>query len=212
VPATPENTAGPAPVPLTVWTTHSEPGNPLPSGIIGRILGAYSQPGDLVVTTSSIPDTVAGIVTAAGRAHRAVNTSGTADIPPWILLTRYPQGAGLLLDWQTSITDRTALAALYTDLAGLLRPGGILLTFIPDGPPTGADPLADTVAAALAAGLIYTQHLLTIHLPIPHSLLTPPLDSNWEPADEQTPSTSLPPLRIHSDLAVFTRPASRSSR
>jgi len=210
---TPAST-GPEPVPLTVWTTRDGDDDSLPADITRRILHSYTQPGDLVVTTSTIPTAAAEVCTTAGRRTRRANTLGTADIPPWILLRRYPAAVDLVLDQQTAITDRTTLADLYTDLTALLRPGGILLTVIPESSPPDplTDPLTDTVAAALDAGLTYTQHLLALRLPFPRSLLAPPVDGGWDPADDPTLPTPLPPLRIHADLAVFTRPAPRSSR
>ncbi|WP_205728842.1 hypothetical protein [Frankia sp. B2] len=208
---TPTST-GPEPVPLTVWTTRDS--DDLPAEITRRILDTYTQPGDLVVTTSTIPTRVADLCTAAGRRTRKAGTPGTADIPPPILLRRYPAAVDLVLDQQTAIADRTDLADLYAAMAALLRPGGILLTVLPEHsrPDLLADPLTDTVAAAMSAGLIYTQHLLTIRIPFPSGLLASPLDGYWDPADEPTLPAPLPPLRIHADLAVFTRPASRSSR
>ncbi|CAO5240323.1 hypothetical protein [Frankia sp. AgKG'84/4] len=195
---------GREPVPLTVWTTRTSSDEPFSADVLGRILDAYSRRGDLVLSATDVPPVAAGRCITAGRRHRTVNTRTGTDI-----LTGHRAGAAaLLLDLHTAATSRTTRAATYEKLAVLLRPAGILLIGIPALAFDGADPLTDTVAAARAAGLTYTQHLLTVGIPLPEGFLTPTV--GWDPADDPTLPSPLPPLRVHADIAVFTRPGRNS--
>ncbi|WP_152989888.1 hypothetical protein [Frankia sp. ACN1ag] len=194
------------PVPLTVWTTRAQGDEPFSEDILGRVLDAYSRRGDLVLSTTTVPPVVADRCITAGRRHRTVNTTADVDI----LTGRRRDAAALIVELHTSTASRTVRAAVYSRLAALLRPAGILLIGLPRSIPGGGDPLTDTVAAARSAGLTYTQHLLTVRIPLPDGFLTPPAD--WDPADDPTLPTPMPPLRAHADIAVFTRPAVRSSR
>ncbi len=197
---------GREPVPLTVWTTRAQSDELFSEDILGRVLDAYSRRGDLVLSTTTVPPVVADRCITAGRRHRTVNTTTEVDI----LTGHHLDAAALLVDLHTSTTSRTVRAAMYSRLAALLRPAGILLIGLPPSIPDGGDPLTDTVAAARSAGLTYTQHLLTVQIPLPDGILTPPAD--WDPAGDPTLPTPLPPLRVHADIAVFTRPTVRSSR
>ncbi|KJE22260.1 hypothetical protein FF36_03328 [Frankia torreyi] len=196
---------GREPVPLTVWTTRTQDDEPFSEDVLGRVLDAYSRRGDLVLSTTSVPPAVGDRCITAGRRHRTVNTTTEVDI----LTGHRLDAAALIVDLHTSTASRTVRAALYEKMAFLLRPAGILLIGLPPSIPDG-DPLTDTVAAARSAGLTYTQHLLTIRIPLPAGFLTPPAD--WDPAGDPTLPTPLPPLRVHADIAVFTRPTVRSSR
>ncbi|KJE20017.1 hypothetical protein FF36_05680 [Frankia torreyi] len=197
---------GREPVPLTVWTTHAQGDELFSEDVLGRVLDAYSRRGDLVLSTTSVPPVVGDRCITAGRRHRTVSTTTDTDI-----LTGHRLGAAaLIVDLHTSTASRTVRAAMYSRLAALLRPAGILLIGLPPSISDGGDPLTDTAAAACSAGLTYTQHLLAVRIPLPDGFLVPPAD--WDPADDPTLPTPLPPLRVHADIAVFTRPTVRSSR
>ncbi len=196
--------SGADPVPLTVWTTRATNTTQIPADILRRVLDTYTRPGDLVITTATAPPETADVCVATGRRHRSVNTEAKGEVPPWILVDRHPTAAALVLHVHIGTVNRTALAATYSILTELLRPGGILLTVLPL--PAPSDPLTGAVAAARGAGLHYLQHLLALQIPVPEGLLMPN-GAAWDPADDPTLPTPLPPLRLHTDIAVF-----RSSR
>ncbi|WP_085016475.1 hypothetical protein, partial [Frankia sp. KB5] len=103
--------------------------------------------------------------------------------------------ASLIIDRPPAATPESILADLST-LAGILRPGGYLLTV--HTPSGGAnDPLADTITAARAAGLRYLQHIIILTSPIRDGELS-------SLAENPRGGGLLEP--IHTDLAVFTHP------
>ena len=87
--------------------------------------------------------------------------------------------------------------ALFAACERLLRPGGILavITAGPDPGHTGA-----AAAAARAAGLLYTQHIVLLHAAVDGDRLDP-----GPTAHEGAPEGAV----VHSDLLVFTKPGSR---
>jgi len=99
-------------------------------------------------------------------------------------------------------TPETDPGVLYAAGQRVLRPGGLLVIITsaarePDGP-------AELIARARAAGLIYTQHIITVHAPIrgSHLAITARVPS-LHPGTRRADARNLP---IHSDLLVLTRP------
>jgi hypothetical protein len=87
----------------------------------------------------------------------------------------------------------------------VLTPGGILAVITASHAPDDGrltDPAGNTVAAARAAGLIYTQHIVLVHAAIRD--------------DHLDPGTTRPPGQpggspVHSDLLLFSKIGSRSA-
>ncbi|WP_018503443.1 hypothetical protein [Parafrankia discariae] len=178
-------------IPLTVWPT-TTPGIPgsLPAEAAARAIATFSNTGDLVI---GIDDT--GIlIGAADYLHRRYTALHRTATTPVITHCR-ERGAGLIID-HPPIAGPESLLSDLSMLAGLLRPGGYLLTV---HTPIGGvnDPLADTIIAARATGLRYLQHIIILTAPI-H-------DSELHPHTEGLSGGGLLEP-VHTDLAVFTRP------
>ncbi|WP_018504169.1 hypothetical protein [Parafrankia discariae] len=189
----PTRTDQPRIIPLTVWPT-TTPGIPgaLPPLAAARAIATFTHSGDLVI---GIDDT--GILTgAADHLHRRYTALHRTQNPTGKAITHCQErDAGLIIDHPPATTPERLLCDLSM-LAGLLRPGGYLLTV---HTPTGGatDPLADTITAARATGLRYLQHII---------ILTSPIDDG-----ELHPHTEIPLgvgllEPVHTDLAVFHRP------
>ena len=125
-------------------------------------------------------------------------------------------GPGLLLEAGCPEAGQAALAitgrggpggsVLYAACERVLRPGGVLAVITASTPrPAGLrDDPAGVIAAARAAGLIYTQHIVALHAAITGGQLTP-----GPPGAARPDEAAGPPAvhaRIHSDLLVFTKP------
>ncbi|CUU60628.1 hypothetical protein Ga0074812_14345 [Parafrankia irregularis] len=189
----PSRTTQPRIIPLTVWPTATpEISGALPAEAAARALATFSNTRDLVI---SLDDR--GILTGAAdylrRRYIALRRTPEGTIPG---STRNWDGdAGLVIDHPPAASPETLLADLST-LARMLRPGGYCLTVhTPAG--GSADPLADTITAARAAGLRYLQHIIILTSPIQDDGLHPPAD---------IPSDHGPLHPVHTDLAVFAKP------
>lgn len=190
----PSRTEQPRIIPLTVWptTTPQTPGELSPD-TAARAIATFSHNGDLVI---GVDDT--GILTAAAdylhRRYTGIHRPQRSDATPIWRRCR-ERDADLIID-HPPITGPESLLTDLSGLAGLLRPGGYLLTV--HTPISGVnDPLADTITAARATGLRYLQHIIILTSPIHDSELHP---HTLEPCGVGL----LEP--IHTDLAVFTRP------
>jgi hypothetical protein len=100
---------------------------------------------------------------------------------------------------------------LYAACERVLRPGGVLavLTASTARPAGLRDDPAGVIAAARAAGLIYTQHIVALHAAITDGQLIP-----GPPGAARPDEAAGPPAvhaRIHSDLLVFTKPGTPAS-
>ncbi|TCJ34510.1 hypothetical protein [Parafrankia sp. BMG5.11] len=181
-------------IPLTVWPTIT-PGIPgsLPADAAARAIATFSNTGDLVI---GIDD--AGILIGAAdylqRRYLALHRTPRPAATPNLTHCR-ERDAGLIIDHPPMAGPESLLSDLSM-LAGILRPGGYLLTV---HTPTGGenDPLADTITAARATGLRYLQHIIILTSPIHGDELHPP-------AEISSDHGMLEP--VHTDLAVFTRP------
>ncbi|MCK9931107.1 hypothetical protein MXD62_28850 [Frankia sp. Mgl5] len=181
-------------IPLTVWptTTQQTPGA-LPAEAAARAIATFSHSGDLVIGVDD-----SGILTGATdylhRRYAGLHRPQRSGTTPRITRCR-ERDAGLIID-HPPVAGPESLLSDLSMLAGLLRPGGYLLTV---HTPTGGatDPLADTITAARATGLRYLQHIIILTAPI-H-------DSELHPHTEGLSGGGLLEP-VHTDLAVFTRP------
>jgi hypothetical protein len=95
---------------------------------------------------------------------------------------------------------------LYAACQRVLRPGGVLAVITASTPCPGGlrDDPGEAITQARAAGLIYAQHIVALHVPICGSQLAPGTDDTARP--DQAAVLAAVHIRIHSDLLVFTKP------
>ncbi len=183
----------PRAVPLTVWPTRtaSPPGCVTPAAA-ARAIATFSKPDDLVVVVDG-PTVFRDAAAYLHRRYLAMSRDwlGTDDFgTPGIA-----GAAGLVID-HSAIGDPQTLLPRFIQTAGMLRPGGVLLTV---HTPTGGhtDSLTVSIATGRAAGLRYLQHIILLAAPISGGQL--------HPAEKgRTPRGLLIP--VHTDLAVFSAP------
>ncbi len=183
----------PRTVPLTVWPTMTDaPPGDIPPAAAARAVAAFSTPNDLVVVIDG-PAIFRDATTHLHRRYMAVSRpGGETDGPDFSPMAGT---AGLVIDRPPAGTPQVLLPG-FVRTAGMLRPGGILLTVpTPTSGPT--DPLAAGITTARAAGLRYLQHIVL--------LTTPITDGHLHPAGPRRPAGGLL-TPVHTDLAVFTTP------
>ncbi len=194
-------------MPVTVWAGLPAATGPRPCAVqvsppaATQIIMTFSRPADLVAVPGGQP----AVLAAAAAAGRRV-----LDLRPVALLTagRAAAGRAALAVTSSGCGDPCCCATspqqVYAACQRVLRPGGVLAVLTTS--PTTAGRLHDVpgqaVAQALAAGLVYTQHIVLVHAAIRGGQLIP---------DPATAVAGLPAARhVHSDLLVFTRPGSRT--
>ena len=221
-------------MPVSVWPTPGPVPGAGPEA--AHVIMAFSRPGELVVIPAAVTAALLTAAAAAGRRVLGL-FSGPADChaagphldcdlgPAARPLARARVGGpGLLLEAGCPEAGQAALAitgrgapgrgapggsALYAACERVLRPGGVLavLTASTHRPAGLRDDPAGVIAAARAAGLIYTQHIVALHAAITDGQLTP-----GPPGPARPDEAASPPVvcaRIHSDLLVFTKPGTR---
>jgi hypothetical protein len=196
-------------LPLSVWPGLPAPcghpdtgpcGGPVTTAAAARVIESFSRPGDLIAAPAGSP--AAAAAGAAGRSFRA--------IPAAALTGRGDRAAWIRPGWPASPAD-LAIAAhcghpccaapgdgpggglLLAACERLLRPGGTLAVIT-----AGPDPAhpGTVVAAARAAGFLYTQHIVLLHAAID--------------GDRLDPGPAAPcGAAAHTDLLVFAKPGSR---
>jgi hypothetical protein len=188
-------------IPLSVWATAtpSPPGTTSPD-YASRLVATYSRAGQTILLTATDP-----ILTAAARyVSRTVITWPITDPretgptgrfhAAGYVMSALGQAADLIID-RPPPQAAADLLARFLGLAGMLRPGGYLLTVhTPTAGPL--DPMTASIAAARAAGLRYLQHLILLAVPITGGQLGNPT------GDKAPPDRLLIPA--HTDMAVFT--------
>ncbi|WP_241255367.1 hypothetical protein [Candidatus Protofrankia californiensis] len=194
-PATGDQTS--STVPLTVWPTltDTQPGA-IPPAAAARAIATFSQPDDLIV----VIDGPVIIRDAAIHLHRRYTAVSRPTTDTGGRAWPSPAGhAGLVIDYPPAGDPQTLLPA-FVQTAGLLRPGGILLTV--HTPTAGAtDPLTTGITTARAAGLRYLQHIVVLTTPISGGRLHPAGHPHIPPGGLVVP--------VHTDLAVFTTAGGR---
>ena len=208
-------------VPLSVWPAIPPPG-PCPASLppvpcpqrwsataAAAAVTALSRPGDLVV----VPDPGAGVFAAAAtavgrRAH------GPA-VPVALLAVSCPDAGQAALAVVTACgspgcapaADRTGAAAaspdvIYAACHRVLAPGGLLAVITNAACHPGH--AGDVTAAARAAGLVYTQHIIAVHAAISGGRFHVPVTASARPPGGRHPGG--PHRPIHSDILLYRRP------
>ena len=216
-------------VPVSVWPATPPPGQaPGPGPEAAHAITAFSRPGELVVIPAAGTGALLTAAAAAGRrvlglfsgpaACHAASARLDQDLGPAArpLAQARAGGPGLLLEAGCPEAGQAALAitgrggpggsVLYAACERVLRPGGVLavLTASTHRPAGLRDDPAGVIAAARAAGLIYTQHIVALHAAITDGQLTPGPPGAARPDEAAGPPAVC--ARIHSDLLVFTKP------
>jgi hypothetical protein len=221
--------------PLSVWPATPAPGPaPGPGPEAAYIITAFSRPGELVVIPAAGTGALLAAAAAAGRrvlglfpgpaACHAASSHLDQDLGPAArpLAHLRPAGPEVLLEAGCPQAGQAALAitgrgrpgaggVLYAACERVLRPGGVLAVVTASTPGPGGlrDDPGEVIAAARAAGLIYTQHIVALHAAITGGQLTP-----GPPGAARPDEAGGPPAvhaRIHSDLLVFTKPGKPAS-
>lgn len=221
----------------------SDPDTPWPRPVTTKIVTSFTKPGEHVLALpwpthpptpapAETPDEIAAtveLITSLKRQATALRWDHTPTPTPvetqpahvcepdtptgdarlghvdLVLTTVHPR------DCTTHPAERVALLA-----ARLLRTGGLLvvLTHCDWSDGTLVDPTGTIVTAAQHADLLYLQHIVALHTPIPDGRTTRlPDDCHTRPLPSRTapPTTAAlgrpqPHRRIHCDVLVFTQP------
>ena len=220
------DTPWPRPVTAKIVTSFTRPGEHvlvLPWPVHPQTLAPAEVPDDIAA--------VVAIITSLKRQAAAIQpdnaptpaTPATAKTPPaGSPESGHPSGnsrprqADLVLttvhprDCRTHLAEQVALLA-----ARLLRAGGLLvvLTHCDWSDGTLLDPTGTIVTASQNADLLYLQHIVALHTPLPDRRpIALAGDGQVHPPHGQTvPSEATrgprqPHRRIHSDVLVFTQP------
>jgi hypothetical protein len=202
-------------------------GGPVTTAAARRVIDTFSRPGDLVAAAGACSPAVAEAAAAAGRRVLALVTDGRSGYPlpvPYPVVRLRSGGPAHVLAPGNPVTGQAALAVagccgsgccaspgasgqgdrnaglLYAACERLLRPGGVLAVIAGPAAPGGtlADTAGSAVAAARAAGLVYTQHIVLVRAVIDGDRLAPAAPGAEPAAPGGSP--------VHDDLLVFTKP------
>ena len=198
-------------------------GGPVTTVAARRVIDTFSVPGDLVAAGGGCSPAVAEAAAAAGRRVLVLVPGGSGGYPltvPYPVARLRPGGPALVLAPGNPVTGQAALAVagccspgccaasgqdgqdiglLFAACERVLRPGGVLAVIA--GPADGAtfnDTAGNVVAAARAAGLVYTQHIVLVRAEIDGDRLVPAAPRTGAAAPGGSP--------VHDDLLVFTKP------
>jgi hypothetical protein len=196
-----------------------------------QIITAFSRPGELVVFPDARDGVLLAAAASAGRrvlglapGPRSARACLAALDPPLRPLAVVRSGGpALLLQAGNPEAGQAALAitgggepapgeaaagpgVLYAACQRVLRPGGVLAVITASTPGPGGlrDDPGEVISRARAAGLVYAQHIVALHVPVTGSQITP------APGDAARPGEGAGPAavhtQIHSDFLVFTQP------
>jgi hypothetical protein len=99
---------------------------------------------------------------------------------------------------------------LYAACQRVLRRGGVLAVITASAPGLGGlrDDPGEVISRARAAGLVYAQHIVALHVPVTGSQITPAAAA-VRPGEMAVPAAVH--ARVHSDFLVFTQPGTPAS-
>jgi hypothetical protein len=178
---------------------------------VARLIATYTRAGDVVIDA----DGCSTIARASRYLRRHPATAFVEETrsririsPPGRHAFHHRHGAGLILvtlpvvDGTDDDRHALTLGAWMRRWRRLLRPGGFLLTMLPNIAPVPgtASPRSTVITAARTAGLIYQQHLL---------IVTRRLAEDEPRALPESAATTRPALRqgrhvsVHRDLLAF---------
>jgi hypothetical protein len=203
--------AGRTGLPLSVWPGVTDRGCPSPDPDLPPcpglralpVIAAFSRPGDLV----AVPGTgCAALAAAAARTGRRV--AGIPASPggqPGGASCGAGQAALAITVFPGGLPAGRAAAGetvLYAACQRVLRSGGVLAVIAGRPAPGQIPDLANAVACARAAGLVYAQHIVLIHAAVDGGQLRPFPGQHAAPGPGEGP----PGARIHADLLILTKP------
>jgi hypothetical protein len=203
-----------------------------------QIITAFSRPGELVVIPDARDGALLAAAAATGRrvlglvpgprsGQRAL--AGLAGLDPRLrpLAEVRPGGPALLLEAGNPEAGQAALAitgdgepapgepaadpsVLYAACQRVLRRGGVLAVITASAPGLGGlrDDPGEVISRARAAGLVYAQHIVALHVPVTGSQITPAAAA-VRPGEMAVPAAVH--ARVHSDFLVFTQPGTPAS-
>jgi hypothetical protein len=198
-----------------------------------QIITAFSRPGDLVVIPGARDGVLVAAAAAAGRRvlclgpgprsrEQILACLSRVDPPLRQLAEVRSGGPALLLQAGSPETGQAALAitgggepvpsepadcsgVLYAACQRVLRPGGVLAVITASTPGPGGlrDDPGEVISRARAAGLVYAQHIVALHVPVTGSQITPPPGGDARSGEGGGAAVH---TQIHSDFLVFTQP------
>jgi len=199
-----------------------------------QIITAFSRPGELVVIPDVRDGVLVATAAAAGRRvlclasgprsrERVLACLGDVDPQLSQLAEIRSGGPALLLKAGHPEAGRAALVitgggdpepgepaagpgVLYTACQRMLRPGGVLavITACTPGPGGLRDDPGEVMSRARAAGLVYAQHIVALHVPVTGSQITAVPKNDARPGEMA--GLAAVHARVHSDFLVFTQP------
>ena len=168
-----------------------------------QIITAFSRPGELVVIPDARDSVLVAAAAATGRRVLGLAPgprsgqrvlAGLAGLDPRLrpLAEVRPGGPVLLLEAGNPEAGQAALAiagggepapgepaadpgVLYAACQRVLRPGGVLAVITASTPRPGGlrDDPGKVISRARAAGLVYAQHIVALHVPVTGSQIAP---------------------------------------
>jgi hypothetical protein len=201
-----------------------------------QIITAFSRPGELVVTLDARDGVLVAAAAAAGRRvlglapgprSGQLTLAGLAGLDPRLrpLAEVRPGGPALLLAAGNPEAGQAALAiigggepapgepaadpgVLYAACQRVLRPGGVLAVITASTPGPGGlrDDPGEVISRARAAGLVYAQHIVALHVPVTGSQIAPAPGPGGAARPGEVAGPAAVHARVHSDFLVFTQP------
>jgi hypothetical protein len=203
-------------VPLSIWPGLPDPGGardgrpcggPVTTAAARRVIDAFSLPGDLIAAPAGSP-AVTEAAAAAGRRVLVLTPDCDPGRPrPGVPAALPPPGdpdagtaalavAGYCGPEPGHPGGELDPGPVFAACERALRPGGVLAVITAPGGTT-AGTAGSVVAAARAAGLVYTQHIVLVRADIDGDRLVPAAHGPGPASPGGSP--------VHDDLVVFTK-------
>lgn len=165
-----------------------------------RLIATYTHPGDRITNLHPGPAVNRAAAWLDRHTTNALTERHPAGVPrnaarrPRLVLARLPH--------HDHVADLPSFVEWMSRIRASLHPGGFLVVTVCADRSDGSyvDNATTAITAARAAGLIYHQHLITVHTPLPEHEPTA-ADNGPQPAAPRLPRGRH--RRVHSDLYVF---------